>query len=166
MDAIAPTKERIRQHAGAVDTPSRDQRTNRTAYRLISPVETLRRQSRITEEQWQAFQRFSMDLERGSREPPSIGAYGERIGGTSDDDYCPTTHKLMSYGRAKQALEAVGEPTTCGILVHAAQREATLASIARDVLGINRNQGAGAVTAYLDSGTYRLWQWYRQIGCM
>ena len=85
MDAIAPTKERIRHHPGGIESPRKGRDADRKFYRLKGLPETLYDQDKLTDNQIEAWRIFEPAYLTANREPPSIGAYGERRGGAESD---------------------------------------------------------------------------------
>lgn len=106
-ETIAPTPERMR-HAGAyLERPHIDQRTHRTAHRVVGLVYTMHRDGKLPDECWRAHERFAADWETANRTSSAIGGYGERIGGSLGMSDTAEIRKALCWQRAGDAIASV-----------------------------------------------------------
>lgn len=164
---LAPTTERLRK-AVHVEKPSQDQKTKRDAWRIVGVVETMYKRGQLSDECWEAFQRFERDVDRADRVSSAIAKYGERagIGGTpvsqlAADVFCPEDLKVAAVRRVEEAMEAIGHVPTVAALMTVILKETTLEKLGRQFFGWKdaKQARAAAVTA-LQHGCYSLAQFY------
>jgi hypothetical protein len=163
LDVIAPTPERLSK-AVYVEKPAKDQKTKRDAWRIVSPVETMYKRGQLSEECWQAYQRFERDLDRADRVTSAIAKYGERAGagGTpvsqlATEVICPEDIKIAAIQRVEEAMEAIGHTPTIAALKTAILKETTLEEIGRKFGGWrNKAQACAAAVTMIQHGCYRL----------
>lgn len=127
MDALAPTPEFLRKHAGAqIEAPQRDRQTNRVAYRRLTPFESLHKAGRLTDDEFLAGQKLTRHW---------LGSTGvdvrQGFGAAPDDpdtlDF-PTTYHGQKLAEMRRA---VGNPRQWGALMALAEEHLALEEIGR-----------------------------------
>lgn len=174
LDYVAPTPERLKK-APHVERPMKDQKTKRDAWRIVSPVETMYKRGQLSEECWQAFQRFERDLDRADRVTSAVAKYGDRAatGGTpvsqlATEVICPEDIKTAAVRRVEEAIGAIGHVPTIAALKTVSLKETTLEEIGRKFGGWkNKPQATAAAVTMIQQGCYRLavhYGYFRQSG--
>lgn len=159
----APSKERLAK-AGDFDVPHVDQRSRRTAFRIIGVVEGMERTGRLRREQVTAFQRFEKDLSLASRSSHTISRYGDEAGagGTplsqlSTDMLSMDERQSDVHRNIAAAVRAMSEPRTVEAVTMAAVKDTNLEQIGKLVLLIgNKTQAIASAARTLQMGTYLL----------
>ena len=128
MDIIAPTKERLAKHSDW-ETPQSDQKTRRSHYRTMNPVEGMHRRGWIRDEQWQAFQKWSADLTKATRVHVAMVKYGRPFVTVDEHSLDPADAAACAVGRVRAAASDVGHANTIRALTVAALRESSLETI-------------------------------------
>ncbi len=164
---IAPTPERIAKAHGHIDAPIVDQKTSRAAWRVFGVMEGMRRRGWLSDEQQAAYIRFAADYEKADRIHSVIGGYGDRIGGTQQDDgtpWDPLDHKIDAHRKVMAALDAIAYPRVAAALISTVVEETTLDRIGRIHAGENvKNRAIAAAKQMLQIGTYMLAKHYGMI---
>lgn len=167
LEFIAPTQDRLRK-APHVERPSLDQKTKRDAWRIVGIAETMWKRGQLSDDCWQAFQRFERDYDRADRVSSAIAKYGERAGAgrtpvsqLATEVICPEDLKTAATQRIEQAMEAVGHVPTIAVLITMITKETTLEDIGRKFGGWkNAPQARAAAVTMVQQGCYRLAQFY------
>ena len=167
LELIAPTQDRIRK-AVHVEKPSFDQKTKRDAWRIVGVAETMWKRGQLSEECWEAFQRFERDYDRADRVSSAIAKYGERAGagGTpvsqlATEVICPEDIKAAAVRRVEEAMDEIGHRPTVCVLVTMITKETTLEDLGRRFGGWkNAPQARAAAVTMIQQGCYRLAQFY------
>lgn len=127
MDAIAPTRERLR-HAYGYDVPERSQTASRLAYSVRNPFETMERSGRISCENLLAANKLIYHY---------LGAQGVRVGngdGSSDPD---TEFPEIYHGQMLAIAWKQVTPDEKYALTELIEERATVEAIGRRWMGAN-----------------------------
>jgi len=156
---FGPTVQRLRHVQGNdVVMPTVSRQEVRRAWRIVSPVESLRNAGKISYELWAAFDTFDTDWHKSAAQPNLIARYGERAGSggtplkhmTSDvieaaDDR--DEYRAAAANRVRVALAAIVVPRMQRALLMAVQGEGGLEEIGRTISRYTDRGKAIAVAA-------------------
>lgn len=175
-EVIGPTSSRIAHNRGNdLVAPTLSQSEDRKAYRIVTAVETMRRQGRITEGMWAAYDRFEEEWALAGAGPSIIARYGERAGSGGT----PVAHmtsaafdaierrdsrRRLALGKVEQALLAVHLPRLVKALVLSVANECGLEAIGRSISRHkDRAQAIAVAGAALEDALWCLEQHYARL---
>lgn len=173
---VGPTMHRLLHTRGSeVQTPEFNRQMARRAWRIVPAVETMRKQGKITEGQWRAYERFDEEWNKAAAGPSVIAKYGERAGGGGT----PVAHmtsdafdaierrdgvRRLALAKVEAALQAIGVPRLCKALALSVANECGLEQIGYSISRYTDRGKAIAVAAMaLDDALWLLDQHYTRL---
>lgn len=181
-ELVAPTPERIRKaHGREIDIPQIDTKTSRRSWRIQPVVDGMRRAylrdgtGCLTDERWEAWERFERDLTRSSMGPRIIAQYGERAGGGGTPAMHMTVAAMQAAevaderreqatNRALAALRAVAVPRLQQVLVLAVCEDLSLEGIGKRVCqSQDRNRCIAIAGAAIEDALWLLHVHYQNL---
>jgi len=151
-DTGRPTASQLK--ASVWETPHRDQKTNRVAYRKLHPFEALHQQGKISEGCWLAADKLLKHF---------IGSTGVNVGdGTGINPSDAVEYPHIYHGqKLAEMRKIVGNPRTWDALISVAEETSTLEQIGRSWLGCKqRGQAHIAGLALVRGGLETLMHHY------
>lgn len=102
-EIIEPTPERLRHARNGVDAPQIDQKTARRAPRVVSLVDAMYRQGRLSKHCWDSYRRFEQDHLASQFYPSRICRYGvQAMGQTPVNQLTPEAMDAAEMGMERR----------------------------------------------------------------
>lgn len=175
-EAVGPQANRLKHVRGnEVVAPDVSMAVERRAWRIVPAVETMRKQGRITEGMWQAYDRFEREWETAGAGQSVIARYGERAGSGGTPVQHMTSaafdaverlesRRRLAIEKVEAALLAVKVPRLCKALVLSIVNECGLEAIGREIsLKRGRSECIAIAGAALEDALWCLEQHYARL---
>lgn len=176
MPLVGPTVSRIAQAKGIeIEMPVVNRRVVRKAWRMVSVIETMRREGKLCDGRWEAWERFERDWRRTELGASIISKYGEQAGSGGT----PLTQlREMAFERAAaldevrfqatrrvmQALSAVGVPRMQWALLMVAGQECNLEMIGQRISRYaDRGKAIAVAASAIEDGLWLLHNHYQNL---
>lgn len=166
FETIAPTKQRLAKVKSGLRSPTTDQKQSRRAWQIVSIVETMFSNGRISAECRNAFDRFVEDWVKATYHPSRISQYGTQavsrtpLSQMTDDaiDKMSVADDAREFakGRVSGALNAVGGLGRDALML-AMREDLDMQSLGVELSGYRgKMQAQAAAAVILRDALYRL----------
>jgi len=155
-ETVWPTAERLRK--SHYEGPAVDQQTSRKNFRILSLMETIYRQHKISENAWKAYRRFEGDWTASQYHASRVCRYGASSGSTPLNQLTDIAMDAAEMGierrsfaeqRVRSALAAVGGQPQVALLMVIDSASGDLAAIGRAISGYRAKMQAQAAAMTL-----------------